>query len=73
MAVYTLPDLPYDYAALEPAIIGQIIELHVGLSVKRAFMSMHGQACPRRESFPTSWYASPWSLSGKCSGGHDNL
>lgn len=28
MAEYTLPDLPYDYAALEPAIIGQILELH---------------------------------------------
>lgn len=28
MAEYTLPDLPYDYAALEPAIIGQIMELH---------------------------------------------
>ena len=28
MADYTLPDLPYDYAALEPAIIGQIMELH---------------------------------------------
>jgi superoxide dismutase, Fe-Mn family len=28
MAVYTLPDLPYDYAALEPALIGQIMELH---------------------------------------------
>ena len=28
MAVYTLPDLPYDYAALEPHISGQIMELH---------------------------------------------
>ncbi|KWW99206.1 superoxide dismutase [Carbonactinospora thermoautotrophica] len=28
MAVYTLPDLPYDYAALEPAISGEILELH---------------------------------------------
>ena len=28
MAEYTLPDLPYDYAALEPEIIGQILELH---------------------------------------------
>ena len=28
MAVYTLPDLPYDYAALEPHINGQIPELH---------------------------------------------
>ncbi|HEX7355091.1 MAG TPA: superoxide dismutase [Mycobacteriales bacterium] len=28
MAEYTLPDLTYDYAALEPAIIGQIMELH---------------------------------------------
>ena len=28
MAVYTLPDLPYDYAALEPAMSGQILELH---------------------------------------------
>lgn len=28
MATYTLPDLPYDYAALEPAISGQILELH---------------------------------------------
>jgi len=28
MAVYTLPDLPYDYSALEPALIGQIMELH---------------------------------------------
>ncbi|HEY7133879.1 MAG TPA: superoxide dismutase [Acidimicrobiia bacterium] len=25
---YSLPDLPYDYAALEPHITGQIIELH---------------------------------------------
>ncbi len=25
---YTLPDLPYEYAALEPHISGQIIELH---------------------------------------------
>jgi Fe-Mn family superoxide dismutase len=28
MAVYTLPDLPYDYAALEPHYSGQILELH---------------------------------------------
>ncbi|GAA2460231.1 MULTISPECIES: superoxide dismutase [Agromyces] len=28
MADYTLPDLPYDYAALEPAISGRIMELH---------------------------------------------
>ncbi|MFF0793738.1 superoxide dismutase [Streptomyces spiralis] len=28
MGTYTLPDLPYDYAALEPAITGQILELH---------------------------------------------
>jgi Fe-Mn family superoxide dismutase len=28
MSAYTLPDLPYDYAALEPAITGQILELH---------------------------------------------
>jgi len=28
MAEYTLPDLPYDYGALEPSIIGQIMELH---------------------------------------------
>ncbi len=28
MAVYTLPDLPYDYSALEPALTGQIMELH---------------------------------------------
>lgn len=26
--IYTLPDLPYDYAALEPHISGRIIELH---------------------------------------------
>ncbi len=25
---YTLPDLPYDYAALEPHLSGQILELH---------------------------------------------
>ena len=25
---YTLPDLPYDYAALEPHVSGQIMELH---------------------------------------------
>jgi len=25
---YTLPDMPYDYAALEPAISGEILELH---------------------------------------------
>ena len=28
MSVYTLPDLPYDYAALEPHISGKIMELH---------------------------------------------
>lgn len=28
MALYNLPDLPYDYAALEPAITGEILELH---------------------------------------------
>src|SRR5699024_5040261 len=28
MAQYSLPDLPYDYAALEPHISGKIMELH---------------------------------------------
>ncbi|MER6946323.1 superoxide dismutase [Nonomuraea sp. NPDC005983] len=28
MGKYTLPDMPYDYAALEPAITGEILELH---------------------------------------------
>ncbi len=28
MATYTLPDLPYDYAALEPHIAGEIMQLH---------------------------------------------
>lgn len=28
VATYSLPDLPYDYAALEPAINGTILELH---------------------------------------------
>lgn len=28
MATYTLPELPYDYAALEPHISGKIMELH---------------------------------------------
>ncbi|MBO2452957.1 superoxide dismutase [Actinomadura barringtoniae] len=28
MSNYSLPDLPYDYAALEPAITGEILELH---------------------------------------------
>ncbi|MCK9877469.1 superoxide dismutase [Frankia sp. AgPm24] len=28
MATYTLPDLKYDYGALEPSISGQIVELH---------------------------------------------
>jgi len=28
MAVYELPELPYDYAALEPHISGKIMELH---------------------------------------------
>jgi Fe-Mn family superoxide dismutase len=28
MSEYVLPDLPYDYAALEPAITGEILELH---------------------------------------------
>jgi superoxide dismutase, Fe-Mn family len=28
MADYTLPDLPYDYTALEPSISGRIMELH---------------------------------------------
>jgi Fe-Mn family superoxide dismutase len=28
VSIYTLPDLPYDYAALEPAMAGEILELH---------------------------------------------
>jgi len=28
MAYYTLPELPYDYAALEPHLSGRILELH---------------------------------------------
>ena len=28
MPVYTLPDLPYDYSALEPYVSGKIMELH---------------------------------------------
>ncbi|WP_424534069.1 superoxide dismutase [Sphaerisporangium viridialbum] len=28
MGQYVLPDMPYDYAALEPAITGEILELH---------------------------------------------
>jgi Fe-Mn family superoxide dismutase len=28
MTEYTLPDLPYDYAALEPSYSGEILELH---------------------------------------------
>ena len=28
MGAYTLPDLPYDYAALEPAMTGEILQLH---------------------------------------------
>ncbi|GAA1679570.1 superoxide dismutase [Nonomuraea maheshkhaliensis] len=28
MGDYTLPDMPYDYSALEPAITGEILELH---------------------------------------------
>lgn len=27
-ALYTLPELPYDYSALEPHISGKIMELH---------------------------------------------
>lgn len=30
MSTYTLPDLPYDYGALEPHISGTIMELHHG-------------------------------------------
>src|SRR5581483_966976 len=30
MVPYTLPDLPYDYSALEPHISGKIMELHHG-------------------------------------------
>jgi len=28
VAAYTLPDLPYDYGALQPAMSGEILELH---------------------------------------------
>src|SRR4051812_2513367 len=28
MALYNLPDLPYDYSALAPAITAEILELH---------------------------------------------
>ena len=29
MPTYTFPDLPYDYGALRPAIIGEIVQLHL--------------------------------------------
>lgn len=28
MGAYVLPDLPYDYGALAPAVSGEIMELH---------------------------------------------
>jgi Iron/manganese superoxide dismutases, alpha-hairpin domain len=34
MAVYTLPDLPYDYAGLEPVISGEILERLTGPPVR---------------------------------------
>ena len=30
VGLYSLPDMPYDYGALEPAITGEILELHHG-------------------------------------------
>ena len=35
MAPYALPDLTYDYGALEPAISGEILELHTPSTTRR--------------------------------------
>ena len=58
MAEYTLPDLPYDYGALEPYISGQIMELphakHHAAYVKGANTALEQMAEARdKESFGT--------------------
>lgn len=44
-----LPDLPYDFSALEPAISGAIMQ--VGLP-ERSKLSVYHQACPATQILP---------------------
>ena len=54
MPVYTLPDLPYDYGALEPHYSGKILELHHdkhhAAYVKGANEAVEGLAEARRKN-----------------------
>jgi len=44
MTQYVLPDMPYDYGALEPHIAGRILELHHGKH-HRAYVDGANKAC----------------------------
>jgi Fe-Mn family superoxide dismutase len=53
MATYTLPELPYDFSALEPHISGAIVELHHGKHhaayVKGAIAAFEGLEAARND------------------------
>jgi superoxide dismutase len=66
MADYTLPDLPYDYAALEPHVSAQIMELHHdkhhAAYVTGANQTLEKLAAARdKDDFGPSWdWRRPW-------------
>lgn len=57
MADYTLPDLPYDYGALEPHVSGEIMELHHSKHQRQhGGTSRTGPTSPAGSSTPSRWY-----------------
>ena len=78
--IYNLPDLPYDYGALEPHICGQIMELHhdkhhaayvkgANATLEKLAKPASEQTSPRsRCSRRTSPSTSPATCCTRCSG-----
>ena len=63
MTVYTLPELPYDYAALEPHISGRIMELHHDKHHANYVAGANPVTSPQstcgRRTWPSTWAVTP--------------
>ncbi|GGO78945.1 hypothetical protein [Nonomuraea cavernae] len=63
MGDYTLPDMPYDYAALEPAITGEMAEQasHQPVSQRQQHLKLVAATAPIMQQNPSSQYATVFS------------